>query len=181
MHRGGRDHPAYGRPFHPLDMNDEHSHFSHDHWDDETFSNGHFDGEAKNRSLYFDESDDGNRTYKSYPLAKYNTTTAFLSEKENWQDIHPAKRFSSVILAEEIESFNQIASSYTDDILVTIDALSASKEDDVLIETRYEMPDQDVLSDREGIGATDILINLFAHNFYIGELIGSIFQPTESP
>ena len=64
---------------------------------------------------------------------------------------------------------------------MTIDALNASREDDVLIETRYEMPDDEISGEREALGATDLLVNLFAHNFYIGELIGSIFQPTESP
>ena len=66
-----------------------------------------------------------------------------LSESEDWRLEHPAKRFSSVILNEEIEGFNQIASHYTEDILTTIEALSEMKKDDVLIETRYRMPNVD--------------------------------------
>ena len=64
---------------------------------------------------------------------------------------------------------------------MTIDALNASKLDDVLIETRYEMPEEALSSERGELGATDLLVNLFAHNFYIGEVIGSIFQPTDTP
>ena len=97
----------------------------------------------------------------------------------NWQDIHPAKRFDSMILAEEIGSFNQIASHNTRDILLTIDALNATREDDVLIENRYEMPWN--VTEREPPGFTELIFNLFSHNFYIGEIIGSIFQPTETP
>lgn len=103
-----------------------------------------------------------------------------MSDKGNWQEIHPAKRFSSVILAEEIGSFNQVATHNKDDILLTIDALNATQHDDVLIETRYELPDE-MQGEREPPGTTDLLVNLFAHNFYMSELVGSILQPTESP
>ena len=121
------------------------------------------------------------KQYKSYPNAKYNTSKAFLSEVPDWQDLHPAKRFRSVILAEEIGSFNQIASHFTRDILDTIDALNATKEDDVLIETRYELPEATLLNEREPAGYADLVFNLFANNFYLSELIGSILQPTEHP
>ena len=62
---------------------------------------------------------------------------------------------------------------------MTIDALNATREDDVLIENRYEMPW--VLTEREPPGVTELIFNLFSHNFYIGEIVGSIFQPTETP
>ena len=63
---------------------------------------------------------------------------------------------------------------------MTIDALNATIEDDVLIETRYEIP-EDMLGEREPPSTADFLVNLFAHNFYISELVGSILQPTDSP
>ena len=61
-----------------------------------------------------------------------------------------------------------------------MDALNASKDDDVLIETLYEWP-EDNQGEKEPPGYGDMLVNLFAHNFYLGEFAATIFQPTESP
>ena len=54
-----------------------------------------------------------------------------------------------------------------------------SKEEDVLIETLYEIP-EDMESLKEP-DYGDMLVNLFANNFYLGELIGNISHPTETP
>ena len=58
--------------------------------------------------MLVDENEDPfeEKQYKSYPRAKYNTSKAFLSVVPDWKEKHPAKRFRSVILAEEIGSFN---------------------------------------------------------------------------
>ena len=103
-----------------------------------------------------------------------------LSESEDWRLEHPAKRFSSVILNEEIEGFNQIASHYTEDILTTIEALSEMKKDDVLIETRYRMPNVDPPTPADQ-SFSQLILDLFVQNFYIGELVGSLLHSAELP
>ena len=60
------------------------------------FGDGGSDGlrfnDTDSDGTYEDEEE---KTYKSYPNAKYNTTREFLNEVPNWQDLHPAKRFDS--------------------------------------------------------------------------------------
>ena len=107
-HRGGADgqYQPYGVVNHPLDFDHEFFQAVVDEDLEDRVRGGHFDNEPRNRSNFIAQTEDYNKTYKSYPLEKYNMTRAFLADKENWQEMHPAKRFSSVILAEEIESFN---------------------------------------------------------------------------
>ena len=69
------------------------------------------------------------RSYKTYPVVQKQPAT----ESEG-------PKFSSMILNEEIEGFQQISSHYTDDILATMEALNATKRGQVQIHMRYEMP-----------------------------------------
>ena len=77
-------------------------------------------GENQNRSI-FTRNDEEGKSFNIYPY------WAVADEEESYQ------KFSSVILNEEIEGFNHVASHYTDDILTTLAALNASRIDPVEI------------------------------------------------
>ena len=49
------------------------------------------------------------------------------------KDVEFARNFSSVILGEELEGFDQVGSHYTQDIIETLKALNATKSEPVQI------------------------------------------------
>lgn len=142
--------------------------------DDKTETNWAKHDDHRNRSEWEPEQDQKNKTYKSYPRLPGVPPV----------DTENLRKFNSIILNEEIEGFNQIASSYTNDILTTMEALNTSSTEPVAIETRYEMPGPESYPQHVGGMTdtfTDIFLDLMRHNFHYGQFVGSILKPTTKP
>ena len=83
-----------------------------------------------------------------------------------------------MILHEEMEGFNSIASYHTADILSTIQALKDLRHGPVLIEKYYNMPKPNS-STGSNRAWFSIVLDLILHKFYLGDLVGSMLRPAE--
>ena len=90
--------------------------------------------DSRSNRLNFINTPEELRNYVVYPMSK--DAVKYIEAINLNQTDHPAKNFSSQILAEEMEGYNLIASIIPEDIFTTVEAIQTSFNEPIQLQSK---------------------------------------------